>query len=48
MTNTRRYRAARSVDEALDEILRERARQFDPVVSDALIEIAPRLQAVIN
>ena len=40
MTNTRRYRAARSVDEALDEISRERGRQFDPTVGDALVKIA--------
>lgn len=35
------YRAARSLDEALDEIRRERGRQFDPEVVDAFLERPP-------
>ncbi len=37
MTSDRRYRAARSLDAALDEIARCRGTQFDPVFADAFI-----------
>lgn len=36
MTNTRRYRAARPAERALEEIEREAGRQFDPAVCRAL------------
>ncbi len=36
MTHDRVYRAARPVGEALEEIARERGRQFDPCIGDAL------------
>lgn len=38
MTNDRRYRKARPVDEAVAEILSERGRQFDPDVARVLPE----------
>ena len=37
MTSTRSYRSARSVDEAMDELLICRGTQFDPQMVDALI-----------
>ncbi len=39
MTSDRPYRKAMAVDEALAEIDREKGRQFDPVVAEALIDI---------
>ena len=38
MTSTRPYRAALSVEEALDEIARCAGTQFDPVAADAFLE----------
>ena len=37
MTNDRPYRRARPVDEALEEVVGQRARQFDPTVVDAFL-----------
>jgi putative two-component system response regulator len=42
MTTDRPYRAARPLHEALEEIRRERGRQFDPEVVDAFLELEPR------
>jgi hypothetical protein len=42
MTSDRPYRAARPPHEAVDEIRRERGRQFDPEVVDAFLELEPR------
>lgn len=39
MTSDRPYRKAMAVDEALAEIDRQKGRQFDPVVAEALIDI---------
>ncbi|MDR7611922.1 MAG: HD domain-containing protein [Armatimonadota bacterium] len=39
MTSDRPYRRALSVEEALAEIARQKGRQFDPVVAEALIDI---------
>jgi len=39
MTSDRPYRNAMSMDEALAEIDRQKGRQFDPVVAEALIDI---------
>ena len=43
MTHDRPYRAARPVDEALEEIERERGRQFDPDIVDAFRAVIRRL-----
>lgn len=40
MTHHRRFVAAVSEAEALDEIVRERGKQFDPAVVDALVSLA--------
>jgi putative two-component system response regulator len=42
MTSDRPYRAARPYYEVIEEIRRERGRQFDPEVVDAFLEIEPR------
>jgi hypothetical protein len=42
MTHGRPYQAARSLDEALEELARWRGRQFDPDVVDLMIELASR------
>ena len=42
MTSDRPYRAARPPHEAVEEIRRERGRQFDPEVVDAFLELEPR------
>lgn len=42
MTRTRRHVAPISEAAALDEIVRERGRQFDPAVVDALLKLANR------
>jgi putative two-component system response regulator len=42
MTTDRPYRSARPLHEALEEIRRERGRQFDPEVVDAFLELEPR------
>jgi putative nucleotidyltransferase with HDIG domain len=39
MTTTRSYRQAMPLDEALDELTRNRATQFDPQVVDALLRL---------
>ena len=39
MTTDRSYRAAMSLDEAIDELLRNAGTQFSPAVVDALIGI---------
>lgn len=38
MTTTRSYRGARSVDDAVEELLRCRGTQFDPEMVDALVD----------
>jgi len=40
LTHDRPYKAAHSLEEALAEIQKERERQFDPAVVDALVKIA--------
>lgn len=40
LTNERPYKAARSTEEALAEILRQRGRHFDPEVVDAFVRVA--------
>lgn len=42
MTSDRPYRRAMSAEEALAEIERQKGRQFDPVVAEALIDIIHR------
>jgi HD-GYP domain-containing protein (c-di-GMP phosphodiesterase class II) len=42
MTTTRSYRAARPVEEALEELQRCTATQFDARVVDALVAVAQR------
>jgi len=42
MTSTRSYRNARTVPEALDEIIQCRGSQFDPVMVDALVHALDR------
>jgi len=37
MANDRPYRGARSIEEAMEEVVRQRARQFDPTVVDAFL-----------
>ena len=44
MTSTRSYRGARSVPEAVEELLRCKDTQFDPQMVDALIEALGRTQ----
>jgi len=44
MTSTRSYRGARSVPEAVEELLRCKNTQFDPQMVDALIEALGRTQ----
>ena len=39
MTNDRPYRRARPIEEALDEVARQRGRQFDPEVADAFLTV---------
>jgi HD-GYP domain-containing protein (c-di-GMP phosphodiesterase class II) len=39
MGETRAYRRSRSLDDALDELRRESARQFDPGCVEALVEL---------
>ena len=39
MGETRAYRRSRSLDDALDELRRESARQFDPACVEALVEL---------
>jgi putative nucleotidyltransferase with HDIG domain len=39
MTSTRAYREAMTVKEAVDELIRNKGRQFNPVVVDAFIDI---------
>jgi HD-GYP domain-containing protein (c-di-GMP phosphodiesterase class II) len=38
MTSTRSYRSARSVDEAIAELVRSRGTHLDPVMVDALVQ----------
>lgn len=38
MTTTRSYRGARSIDEAVEELIRWKGTQFDPAMVDAMIE----------
>jgi HD-GYP domain-containing protein (c-di-GMP phosphodiesterase class II) len=40
LTHSRPYKAASSLEEALAEIQKERERQFDPRVVDALMKLA--------
>lgn len=42
MTSTRSYRSARSISEAVDELIRCRGSQFDPLMVDALIGAVQR------
>jgi HD-GYP domain-containing protein (c-di-GMP phosphodiesterase class II) len=39
MTSDRPYRKALSIEEALDEIVRNRSTQFDPEMVDALLGV---------
>jgi len=43
MTRTRVYRAARSVEAAMDELRQGRGRQFDPSFVDGFLEIVERI-----
>jgi hypothetical protein len=42
MTSDRPYRRALSVEEALAEVARQKGRQFDPVVAEALMDVVRR------
>jgi putative two-component system response regulator len=53
ITHTRPYKAAQSLEDALDEIVRQREKQFDPQLVDAFLELHPptglrRLNAAID
>ena len=40
MTTTRSYRAAMSTEEAREELVQNRATQFDPDVVDAILAVS--------
>ncbi len=46
ITSIRAYESARSHDEAMERIVRDRGTHFDPEVVDAFLAVAPRLQAL--
>jgi polar amino acid transport system substrate-binding protein len=48
ITSDRPYRAARSVDEAIEELKRCAGTQFDPVVTEALVAEITETQALLQ
>jgi HD-GYP domain-containing protein (c-di-GMP phosphodiesterase class II) len=46
MTSDRPYRSALGWSDAVDEIVAQRGRQFDPTIVDAFVSDEPALRAV--
>ena len=48
LTHDRAYRTARTPQDALDEILRLKGKQFDPQLTDLFVAMVPRLQREVG